>query len=216
MKKNTITAEMAMARLAIENALEHEVIRKKLAAYNYDRKQLLAGKALNEEVRVLHSVQQDKYGLQYEQSDAVQAQFAEVQDRYRYHIKRARLAFENQRGIRQQLQINGRRKTDVLGQLDQMYAFYTKIEGFLADITQYNVAAEELLQTKAMIAALYAGRHQQLISRGDAQDATQKRDEKRRQLKNWMTQFKKAARLALHDEPQLLEVLGIKVPSQRV
>ena len=55
MKKNTITAEMAMTRMAINNALEHETIRKKLAAYSYDRKQLLAGKALSEEVFLLHS-----------------------------------------------------------------------------------------------------------------------------------------------------------------
>jgi hypothetical protein len=31
-----------------------------------------------------------------------------------------------------------------------------------------------------------------------------------------MAQFKKAARLALHDEPQLMEVLGVTVRSQRV
>ena len=216
MKKTTITAEMAMARMAIDNALQHEIIRKRLATYNYDRKQLMVGKALSEEVFLLHSVQQDKYGQQYEQSDAVKAQFTEVQDRYRQHVKRARLAFEDNRGIRQQLQLNGKRKTDTLGQLDQIYAFYSKVEGFLAGITQYNVTAEELAQTKAMVEALYAGRQQQLQNQGEAQDATQKRDEKRRQLKTWMAQFRKAARLALHDEPQLLEVLGIKVPSQRV
>ncbi len=216
MKKNTITSEMAMARIAIDNALQHQTIQKKLTAYNYDRKALQAGKALCEEVHLLHSVKQDKYGQQYEQADAIKEQFSEIQARYRHHLKSARLAFENKRGIREQLQINGRRKTDTLGLLEQIYAFYSKIELYLPEITRYNVTPEELGQTKAMVEALHTARQQHVQSKGDAQHATQQRDEKRKQLKKWMAQFKKAARLALHDEPQLLEALGIMVPSRRV
>ena len=215
MKKYTITAEMAMARIAIDNALQHQTIQKKLAAYTYDRNKLLAGKALCEEVHLLHSIKQDKYGQQYEHSDAIKEQFSEIRARYRRHIKSARLAFENKRGIREQLQLSGKRKTDTLGVLEQIYAFYSKIEVYTAEITRYNVTPEELAQTKAMVEALYTARQQQLQSIGDAQDATQKRDEKRKQLKGWMAHFRKAARLALHDEPQLLEVLGMMVPSQK-
>ena len=216
MKKRTITAEMAMAQIAINNALQHKTIQKKLAAYNYDRKKLLEGKALSEETQLLHSVKQDKYGQQYEHSDTFKAQLTEVQVRYRQHVKSARLAFENNRGIREQLQLNGKRKTNMLGMLDQIYSFYSKIESFREDISRYNVTPEELAQTKAMIEALYTARQQQLQNIGNAQDATQKRNRKRKQLKDWMSQFKKAAHLALHDEPQLLEVLGITVPSQKV
>ncbi len=216
MKKNTITAEMAGARLAAENALEHAIIKKKLATVGYDQKKLLAGKALSEEVYLLCSVQQDKYAAQYEGTDALKEQLAEVQARYRQHVKRARLAFEGQRSIRELLQINGKRKTDTVGQLDQIYAFYSKIEQYLEVIARYDVKAEEIAQTKAMVEALQAGQRKRTARRGEAQHATQQRDRKRRELKDWMTQFRKAARLALHDNPQLLEVLGIQVASQRV
>ncbi|MGB3779658.1 MAG: hypothetical protein WA960_14955 [Tunicatimonas sp.] len=216
MKKNTITAEMAAARLAIGNALEHAIIKKRLAAVGYDQKTLLAGKALTEEVYLLCSVQQDKYAAQYEGTDTLQEQLAEVRARYQQHVKRARLAFEGQRNVRELLQINGKRKTDTVGQLDQIYAFYTKIEQYLEVITRYDVRAEELAQTKALVEALQADRRKRAARRGDAQHATQERNQKRRALKDWMAQFKKAARLALHKEPQLLEVLGIQVASQRV
>lgn len=216
MKKYTITAEMAMAQIAIENSLQHARIQKKLAVYNYDRKELLEGNSLLQEVQMLQSVKQDKYGKQFETSDALQTQTREVKRLYRQHIRIARLAFENQRGILEQLQLNGRRKSDVLGLQEQIHTFYSKIETFSEEISKYNVSPEELAQAKAMIEAIRAARRQQLQSRGDAQDATQKRDEKRRALKTWMSQFKKVARIALSDEPQLLEVLGIMVPSAKV
>lgn len=216
MKKNTITAEMAAARLAIENALEHDIIKKKLAAVGYDQKTLLAGKALSAEVHLLCSAQQDKYAAQYEGTDTLKEQLAAVLVRYQQHVKRARLAFEGRRNVRELLQINGKRKTDTVGQLDQIYAFYTKIESYSEVITRYDVKAEELAQTKAMVEALQASRHKRTASRGEAQRATQHRNKKRRELKDWMIHFKKAVRLALHDDPQLLEVLGIPVASQRV
>lgn len=216
MKKNTITAEMAAAQLAIENALENAIIKKKLAIVGYDQKSLLVGKALREAVYLLYSAQKDKYAEKYEGSDALRTQFADVQARYRQHVKRARLAFEGQRGLREQLQINGKRKTDTVGQLDQIYAFYSKIEQHLEIITRYDVKVEELVQTRAMVEALQASRRKRVARRGEAQHATLQRDKKRRELRDWMAQFKKAARLALHDDPQLLEVLGIPVPSQRV
>ncbi|WPP49915.1 hypothetical protein [Catalinimonas niigatensis] len=216
MKKYTISAEMAMAQIAIENSLQHTRIQKKLAAYNYDRKKVLEGKSLLQEVQMLQSVKQDKYGKQFETADALKSQTQEVKSLYRKHVRSARLAFEKQRGIMEQLQLSGRRKGDVMGLLEQIYAFYSKIEMFTEEMGKYNVGGEELTQAKAMVEAIYAIRQQQMQSKGDAQDATQKRDEKRRALQAWVAQFKRVARVALHDEPQLLEVLGIMVPSARV
>ena len=216
MKKKTIAAEMAMAQIAIENALQQPTIQKKLAAVGYDRKTLLAGKSLSEEVRMLQSVQQDKYGEQYRSLDAFRQQMAEVQGRYQRHLKIARLAFADQRGRQEQLQMVGKRKIDISGMLEQMNTFYKKISLFASEMALYNTNPDELTQTQAMVAALYAARQRRLQYRGEAQDATQKRDEKRKQLRAWMSRFKKAARLALHDDPQLLEALGIVVASQKV
>ncbi len=47
----------------------------------------------------------------------------------------------------------------------------------------------------------------------DAQSSTQKRNEVLKALNRWVGDFKKVARVALQDDPQLLESLGIMVPS---
>lgn len=216
MQKRTISAELAMAEIAIENALQNADTLKKLSAYNYDRKRLLEGRSLKAEVQMLESVKQDKYGQQFTSTDSIKAQRQEIMLRYRQHSKRARLAFEDQRGILEQLQLLGSRKTDTNGLMMQVYTFYSKIALFAGEMSQYNLSTEELAQTKAMVEAFFAARQQQIQSKGQAQNATQKRNAKRKELKAWMTQFRKIARIALADEPQMLETLGILVPTQKV
>ncbi len=216
MKKHTISAEMAMAQIAIENAMTHPEIQKKMAAYSYDRKTLLAGKAILEEVRLLHMAKQDQYGQKYESTDALQNQMSEIRKRYQQHLKIARIAFEKQRSIQEQMQLNGRRKPDTIGLIDQMYAFYSRIENVMEPLTRYNISPEELRQTWAMVEALYVALQQQMQSKGNAQHATEKRNDARKKLKTWMSHFKKTARLALQDNAQLLEVLGIQVPTKTI
>ncbi len=216
MKKQSITAEIEQAQVAIENTMNQPEIQKKLATYNYDRKKMLEGKGLYETMRLLNNTKQDKYGKQYASTDALQVQMKEVKVRYRRHLKSARLAFEDQRGVMEQLQLKGKRKPDTVGWLEQVYTFYSKIGEFTEQMSRYNVSPEELSQTRAMVEALYSARQQQLQRKGDAQHATEKRDQVRKELKAWMSRFKKTARLALQDDPQLLEGLGIFVPSRKV
>lgn len=64
-----------------------------------------------------------------------------------------------------------------------------------------------------MIESIVESRRERLQKTGEAQDATQKRDDVRRALRTWVTDFRAIARVALRDEPQLLEALGTVVTS---
>ncbi len=216
MKKNTITTEIARARLAIENAMEHKLIGKRLAACSYDRKKMLEGKALSEETHMLQSLQEDKYGQQHQQIDAFREQMAEIDERHRKHRLFARFALGDRRSAMKQLKMSGKQKSDIMSRLENLKMFYLLIGIYTDQMENFRVAPEELEQTKAMVDAAYSLYQDRIYGKRDAKYATQQRDKKRRELRQWMVQFKKAARLALHDEPQLMEVLGLWVRSQRV
>lgn len=214
--KQTIYGQIVDAQRTIENALNHKEIQKGLSAFRYARKKLLEGKALCEQTHMLHMSKFDKYGSQYQTSNTLKEEVALVKMQYKRHLQIARLAFEDNRGVQEKLKLKGKRKENLDGWLEQATAFYYYIDGVMEDITRYGADQEELIQTKVMVEALSATKQQQLQTRGEAQHATQQRNIALKQLNNWMKKFRQTARIALQEEPQLLEILGIKVPSQKV
>lgn len=213
MKKN-VFAEINAARNLVENTLKHPALQKKMADFYYDRKKMLEGRTLYQHLEMLQLAKQDKYGSQYASTDVFHKDLASAKNLYKRHLKMARLIFEDQRGTAETLQIRGKRKTDLDGWLGQAHSFYSRIGTYMEEVTRYNMTEEEFTQAGAMVEALYTTRQQQLQSKGEAQDATEKRNAARRALNQWISRFKKTARIALQDDPQLLEVLGISVPTK--
>jgi len=62
-----------------------------------------------------------------------------------------------------------------------------------------------------MIAAISDLRHQRMQEKGEAEEATSSRNASIKALKVWMNDFRYVARMALRDNPQLLEALGMVV-----
>ncbi len=209
--KQTISEQIVASQTAIDNALNHTEIQKKMAGFGYDRKKLMEGNALCQKVRMLNFSKQSKYSEQLRSTDTFQADLLQVDKSYKKHLKIARVAFENDRATSEALQIRGKRKTDTHGWLEQAYAFYYAIDAYTEVMSRYNVSQEELMQTRAMVEALYSTRQQQIQSKGESQQATFVRDQARKELKAYMSRFRKTARIALMDNPQLLEVLGIVI-----
>ena len=132
------------------------------------------------------------------------------------HVKVSRIAFQNDRAAYQKMDLGGKRKVSLSGWLAQAKQFYinaladsevlTKLAGF--GITQAKLEAGKQLvdETEAANAA-------QKREKGDAQQATQDRDEAIDKLEDRLSDFIAIARIALEDKPQLLEKMGIVEPS---
>ena len=211
---SSIDQKILERQYALENAMNYTEIQKKLATVSYDRKALLKGKALNERVKLLQTAKKDYYGSQATSTDTMLANLAETQQMHNEHLTLARLAFKNDRGMQIKLDITGPRKKTKDGWLSQAITFYDRLDEIAAGMARYGVSLETLQQTKAMVEALATTRQRQMLCRGEAQDATEKRDAALKAMDTWMSDFRAAARVALKDNPQWLEMLGIRVRSK--
>ncbi len=208
---NAIDRKILETQYSIENALNHQEMREKLATVTYNHKKLTEGRLFNESAKQFQIRKNENYALQVESTDFLQKHEKETQKIYKKHVSLARMAYENNRGMQARLDIAGERKRPREAWLSQAITFYDRIDLIAEDMGKYGVGVDELSQTKAMTDAIIHARQQQMQRKGEAQDATEKRDKAIQVIDEWMRDFKAAARVALKDHPQWLEMLGIQV-----
>lgn len=95
-----------------------------------------------------------------------------------------------------------------INQVQQFYREALKSHGLFV---RHGLPKAELEQAQSMIEAIVEARRERQQKSGEAQHATQQRDKVRRALRTWVSDFRTVARVALREEPQLLEVLGMVV-----
>ncbi|MEQ9443280.1 MAG: hypothetical protein RIG62_29855 [Cyclobacteriaceae bacterium] len=208
----TIKQKFADARIAITNTLASEDIQKRLNGFGFNQRRMQDGNGLLDQVTQLTALQEDKYGAYYDSTDAFYQELEQIKERHRRHRKVALIAYEGNRSMALKLRLKGETKK-ITDTIDRISTFYDTLAKDSSGIAAYGITPEEIAQTRAMIQSMIDLRSQQIARKGEAQHATQQRDQALRQLNNWMKDFRYAARFALRDEPQLLEVVGIKVPS---
>lgn len=80
---------------------------------------------------------------------------------------------------------------------------------FLASLSRFTV--ESLNADKSALESLKTLRNQAISEKGQAQEATRLRNEKMEELEDYCYELRTIATIALADQPQLLEMLGLLV-----
>ncbi len=216
MKNNTIDANLLKAQVAIENASGNKVINTALTQFGYDNAKLIRGKNLYNDAITKQSKQKQEYGDQYQATDDLDATKAEANALYMKHVKIARIALNGKRGAWQALDLDGRRKQTFSGWVSQATVFYTNAQAdkaIMASLAKFGITTKDLNDGLEKAKEVGSKLATQLKEKGEAQDATQVRDKAFDDLQDWMSDFIAIARIALEDQPQMLEVLGIIEPS---
>jgi hypothetical protein len=110
------------------------------------------------------------------------------------------------------LGLTGERPRSLSGWLRSARILYTNIletPQALEIMANYGYAAERLQEELQNVEEIERLHVKQLSGKSEAQRTTQKRDEAIDELCNWFSDFRAIARVALYDDPQLLEALGI-------
>lgn len=217
MENQSIDGKLLFAKNAITNGRDVAAISAVLVGHGYDTDTLNEGMALYEVADSLHLKQKQEYGEQYAATGALQAAKEAADKTYMRHLKLARVALKDEKSAEAALQLSGIRKESMSGWIQQAKAFYTNASTASAAIKQklakVSVSEAEITAGVESMKQIEALLSVQLKEKGEAQDATLKRDTALDDLQEWMSDYIAIARVALEDQPQLLETLGIVEPS---
>lgn len=215
--KRTIDTLLNAAHLAIANALANPQIQTYLSEFGYTPERLQQGKRLYDTALAAHQQQRADYGNQKTATMTLNQTWDTAKKSYMRYLKVARIAFKQHAGIATRLELEGDRKSSLSGwlaQADQFYANLLNAPELLAQLQEYGITADKLHAGQAEVQAVAAANLAQKTEKGDAQTATQTKEKAIAALQAWMSDFTAIARLALEDDQQLLEGLGIPAKSR--
>jgi hypothetical protein len=216
MTNDFIDGKILFAKNAVDNTINIAPISAAMAVFNYGPEKMGEGRVLVTRAAELNDRQKKEYGDQYNATSATRLDKADCHKVYLDHVELARVVFRNNKGAWQALQLTGHRKKSLSGWLAQVNAFYTNALGtpeYLNGLSVLNITAEALENGLAKAQKVEASFQKQLKETGEAQQATKDRDAAFDAMEDWMGDFKVVARIALKDQPQFLEILGLKEPS---
>lgn len=207
---------LALYARVLKNSQRSPVIREALASYGYDEEAFNEGTSLLEAFQRGVSEQTRRYGEQVSVTDSLNDAWDALHNRvYMPHVTIARMVFEN-RGTLRRLGIDGQRPKGFDAWMQEARHFYDTLledESLVAQMARRGIGRQKLEAARQDVEELGALDRLQEEAKSEAQEATRRRNGQRRAALDWLADYQKIARLALVDQPDLGEQLGIRAPS---
>ncbi|MGB3587965.1 MAG: hypothetical protein WBA23_15560 [Tunicatimonas sp.] len=130
---------------------------------------------------------------------------------YFQHLEAARFMYRGDEAMKYTLQLPGPRQTRFAAWFEQVRTFYTNVDP--KALSPFGVQAKEVTEVRKLLDQLSELQVLRNDARRQAQQTTRNKQLALNDLRNWFRHFINAAKFVCHDEPQLLESMGIVVPS---
>ena len=208
------TATLERYRVALENVVSQNEIATIMAEFGYDS-------ALIEEGKQLFTLTRQAYDLNVKEDDETSLAYSNysekrnlLTDTYSLHRKKAKVIFRKDLETMKRLSLDGSIPAAYVSWLETAKKFYLEV---LADtevqtkLSRLKITAEDLNAANTLISELETARSEYLKEKGESQDSTKQKDSTFANLDDWMSEFYAVARIALEDNIQLLEALGVIV-----
>jgi hypothetical protein len=206
---------LTLGARVLENSTQ-QPIKDAMATVGYDEAAIQQGQTLYDAYEQAVQTRQTEYGEQQSTTDALNdAWDAFHGETYMPHVKIARIIFED--GTLSRLGITGTRPDAFDAYIQEARRFYDTLAGdesLQSTMAERGVDAETVTQAQTSLDQLESLDQQQEREKAEAQQATRDRDDARRAFADWLADYRKFARVALSDQPELLEQLDITVPAE--
>lgn len=203
-------------RITFENAQLQSQIAGTLAEFGYTAEKMATGKAFYDETRLTY----DSNKTETDESLAAYVEFNTIRKNldkiYSAHRKKAKVAYRKNEVTAAKLGITGSKPQAYIKWLEAVKKFYsltTTDTTIQNQLSIFKISVEDLDAANALITEVEALRAAYLKEKGESQDATTIKDAAFAKLDDWMSEFYAVAKIAMEDNPQLLEALGLIVRS---
>ena len=212
LKKNQTEAEaLEQYRVSFENVEKQPEIATIMAEFGYDETLLTEGKTLLTKTRAafdFNKKEDDETSEAYKNFTTLKENLATT---YTLHRKKAKVIFRKESTTLNKLSLSGSLPTAYIKWLETVKKFYTVASSdseIQSKLVRLKITTEELNGTIEQISNLELARAEYLREKGESQDATKLKDKAFGEIDDWMSEFYAVAKIALEDNPQLLESLG--------
>ena len=209
MKRETsIAARMHQAQTLLTN-IQQPDLKALILMFGYDYIRLAEGQALYDNAKMLMNAQKGGYADQFQSTRTLNEQAAAAEKDFAIYLNMARIALADKQI--NELGITGARKNSFGGWTEQAHDFYEialSKPGIMTIFSAYGVTSENFqakLDTINMLRALSITQKNMI---GNAQVATERKDEALKALFQWYGDLINICRIAFRSEPQHLERLG--------
>ncbi len=210
--RRNINALIQQAKLSIENARSVPEIGAALAVLGIDAARIQAGADLLATAESRQAEQVRQYSQQYAATTALRQAWAAATKTYMLHRKLARLALSDEPDLQKSLLLHDKRKQGLDAWLGQAGVFYHNAldnDAVLTALGRFNLTPELLAQGATAVAEVADLQAAQERQKAAAQQATKQRNAALDALDVWYMEFRTVARLALSEDEQWLEALGL-------
>lgn len=211
--KRTLTEAEALEqyRVSLENVEKQPEIATIMAEFGYDETLLTEGKTLLTKTREsfdYNKKEDDETSVAYNNFTNLKENVSKV---YSLHRKKGKVVFRKDETTLKNLGLKGSLPTSYIKWLETVKKFYSVAIGnseIETKLARLKVTPAELQETITLITELETARAEYLREKGESQDATKLKDAAFREIDDWMSEFYAVAKIALEDNPQLLESLA--------
>ncbi len=198
-------------RVSLENVEAQTEIATIMAEFGYDEIVIAEGKALFTQTREAYDVNQkedDETSESYKNFTRLKESLAKT---YTLHRKKGEIIFRKEPITLSKLVLTGSLPTAYVKWLETVKKFYTvalQDTTIQTKLVRLKITTEEINETIALITNLEHARAEYLREKEESQDATKAKDKIFAKMDDWMSEFYAVAKIALEDNPQLLESIG--------
>jgi len=215
---NVRTTEIGTLELwgvALENAEEQPGIAAKMAELSYDSEKIAEGNSLLAQTKQVYMKNKTEDVETSEASAKFKTDRELLEKTFRRHRRKARVVFRKDPVMLQRLAIDD----DVPGAYAKLMVtvsvFYSEAgkPDVLDKLARLGITGEDISGGMELASSVSDDRNNYLREVGESEAATKTKDAAMATMQDWMTEFYAVARIALEDQPQLLEALGRPVKS---